>query len=184
MPLRSINRRAHSLTGVTVAFLLVASSGHAQSASPLTKLSGSWSGSGSIVMASGAKESILCQSAYVIGDGARVATLQMELRCANNNTKFELQSDLQYDNGAISGMWSELTHGISGKMSGSIVGDRLRVVAESQVFQANIELTTRGAHQSIKIQSPGSEMSEILISLSRKSLTSRERTLVGVTGAK
>jgi hypothetical protein len=137
-----------------------------------------------MAMASGAKESILCQSAYVIGDGASIATLQMELRCANSNTKFELQGDLQYDNGAISGVWSELSHGISGKMSGNIVGDRLRVIAESPIFQASIELTTRGAHQSIKIQSPGSEMSEVLISLSRKSLIPRERTLVSVTGAK
>lgn len=152
--------------GVAAIFLFVVSSGHAQSANPLTELSGSWSGSGSISLVNGTKEKILCRSGYIVADKVN-NTLRMNLRCAGETSQFELQSDLNYDNGNISGLWSELTRGISGKISGGIVGNQLRVIADSPIFQASIELMTRGDRQSIRIQSPGSEMSEVLVSLNR-----------------
>jgi hypothetical protein len=166
MSLRLINNYARTLSGVVIASWLVASYGHAQNANPLTKLRGNWSGSGSISLASGTKEKILCRSGYIIEDKVN-NTLRMDLRCTGNTYKFELQSDLSYNDGKIDGVWSELTRSISGKMFGSIVGNQLRVIAESPIFQASIDLTTRGDSQSIRIQSPGSEMSEVLVSLNR-----------------
>jgi len=166
MLLKSMNQYARTLSGVVAVFLLFASSGHAQNANPFTKLGGSWSGGGSISLASGAKESIICRLGYIVEDKVR-NTLQMDLRCVGDTYKFAMQSDLRYDNGEISGVWSELMYGISGKMSGSIIGNQLLIIAESPIFQASIELTTRGDRQSIRIQSPGSEMSEVLVSMNR-----------------
>lgn len=166
MLLSLMYRKARTFAGVFIAFLLLASSSHAQNVNPFSKLGGSWSGSGTIIMASGEKEKILCRSGYIVEHKARNA-LRMNLRCAGESRKFELQSDLNHDNGKISGLWSELAHGVSGKMSGNMTGTQLRVIAESSLFQAIIELTTRGNRQSIRIQSPGSEMSEVVISLNR-----------------
>jgi hypothetical protein len=164
MWLSSVDRLARS--AILVAFLFVTSSAQADNVNPFSKLGGSWSGGGTISMASGAKEKIHCRSGYVVADTSRNA-LRMDLRCTGETRKFELQSDLNHDNGEISGVWSENANGVSGKILGSMNGAIVRVVAESQLFQAMIELTTRGDRQSIKIQSPGSEMSEVLISLNR-----------------
>jgi hypothetical protein len=182
-----VKHYASVLSGVTAASLLIASPSHAQNANPITKLVGFWTGTGTVSLASGAKQNLLCQSAYTVGEVTSITTLQMVLQCTNKadkNDSFDLQSDLRYEEGVISGKWSEVMRGVFGKVSGATAGEQIQVIAESPVFQANIELTTRGQFQSIKIISPGNMMSEVLISLSRKSLSPRDRTQVGMSETK
>ena len=167
LPLRSINRYTRTLTAAAATFWLIASSGHAQKAHPFTKLGGSWSGSGSVILSSGTKERIRCRAGYTSADIFNLITLRLELRCASDSFNFQLQSDLNYDSGALSGVWSELTRGVSGTITGKVAGDHIEAVAESQTFQAILELTTQGDRQSVRIQSPGSEMAEVLIALGR-----------------
>jgi len=149
------------------ALLLVASSGQAQTGNPFTKMGGSWSGGGSVTLSGGARERIRCRAGYVAADLFNLMTLRLELRCASDSYHFELQSDLNYNGGEISGVWSELTRGISGRIAGTVAGNRIQAIIESQTFQAILEFTTQGDRQSVRIQAPGSEMSEVSIALAR-----------------
>jgi hypothetical protein len=167
MSLRPGNCYARTLIAAAAALLLVASSSQAQNGNPFTKLGGSWSGGGSVVFSSGTRERIRCRAGYIAADLFNLMTLRLELRCASDSYNFDLQSDINYNGGEISGVWSELTRGISGKITGSVAGNQIQAIVESQTFQAILELTTQGDRQSVRIQSPGGEMSEVVIALAR-----------------
>lgn len=138
----------------------------AQGASPFAKVIGSWAGGGSIHLSNGSKERIRCRANYA-SLTPEVLTLKLELRCASDSYNFELASDLNYSGGVISGVWREATRGAIGNVSGTAAGDRIRAVAQSPTFQAILEFTTRSDQQLIKLQSPGSEISEVSISMNR-----------------
>jgi hypothetical protein len=163
MALRAMNRYPRTLPGVVAAFLLAASTGYALNANPFTRLGGSWSGSGSISTAKGSTDHIRCRAGYIPADN----TLRLELSCAGDSYNFKLQSDLTYDSGTISGVWTEFTRRISGKVSGTAADNQIQAVAESQTFNLLLAMTTQGDRQSIRLQSPGSELSEVLITMNR-----------------
>lgn len=154
------------LAGIAAACLLAASLSQAQGISPFQKVIGSWAGGGSIQLSNGSKERIRCRASYASMTPDAV-TLKLELRCASDSYNFELASDLNYNGGSISGLWREATRGAVGSISGTASGERIRAVAESPVFQATLEFTTRSDQQQIKLQSPGSEISEVLIQMNR-----------------
>jgi hypothetical protein len=147
------------------AVVLFAGAGQAQRSSPFPGLSGAWAGPGTISLSSGAKEKIRCRALYRVAETG--ADLQLDLRCASDTYKFELQSNVSHSNGAISGTWSELTRGAIGVISGTSNGNQINLRANSPVFSAMLAVSTRSNQQSISIQSPGSEISAVSINLSR-----------------
>ena len=155
------------MMGSALGLMIFASAGHGQPAGPFTNLSGSWAGPGTISLSSGAKEKIRCRALYRVATTG--ADLQLELRCASDTYKFELQSAVSHNDGAISGTWSELTRGAIGTISGTSSGNRIDLRANSPVFSAVLALSTRSNQQSISIQSPGSEIAAVSITLSRGS---------------
>ncbi|PWB64137.1 MAG: hypothetical protein C3F17_07875 [Bradyrhizobiaceae bacterium] len=133
---------------------------------PFDDLPGSWSGNGTIAMSNGTKERIRCQATYRLESRNKV---DLRLSCSSDSYKFELQSDTIATGQAISGNWIETTRRVSGQLVGRISGNRMNLRAESQTFNALLDMTTRGNRQAISIRSPGSEMSEVSISLTRRS---------------
>lgn len=134
---------------------------------PFAPLQGSWSGTGTIALSSGAKERIRCRANNRVGPSS--AELRLELDCDSDSYKFKLQSQITYSDGAISGNWFESTRAAGGSIDGRVAGNLFKVRAEGQTFAALLSITTRGDRQSISIQSPGSEMSDVAITLTRKS---------------
>src|SRR5450830_35736 len=134
---------------------------------PFAALQGSWSGTGTIVMSSGAKERIRCNATHRLG--ASSSELQLALNCESDSYKFNLESQITSSGSAISGNWFEKTRATGGAISGRIAGNQINVRVEGQTFNALLSITTRGDRQAISIQSPGSEMSDIAITLARKS---------------
>ncbi len=132
---------------------------------PFASLSGSWSGGGTISLNNGSKERIRCRAQYRVTDSGSEA--QLELRCAGDSYKFELQSSVSHNGEAISGTWSEATRGAIGTISGTASGNQINLRANSAAFSALLALSTRSNQQSISIQSPGSEISAVAISLNR-----------------
>lgn len=132
---------------------------------PFAQFTGSWSGSGSITVQDGTRERIRCRGRYVSSQGGQ--TLRLELRCASDSYKFELQSDITYDGGNVSGTWNETTRQVFGSLSGRSTNSHIQAVAHSVGFTANLSLSTRGNRQSVSIKSPGSEISEVAVSLAR-----------------
>jgi hypothetical protein len=134
------------------------------SSSPFPAMAGNWSGAGVITMASGSKERIRCRANYVVGGSG--SNLDLTLRCASDSYKFELQSNVAHNNGAVSGTWAETTRHVGGNLEGSARGNHISVRV-SGVLSAMLGMSTSANQQQISIQSPGNEMSSVAISLSR-----------------
>lgn len=134
---------------------------------PFAALPGSWAGTGTIALSSGAKERIRCRATYRLEGSS--TDLRLEIGCTSDSYKFELQSHITYSDRAISGSWNETTRGVGGTVTGSASGTQIRARAEGQTFTALLAMNTRGTRQSVSIQSPGSEMSDITIDLTRGS---------------
>jgi hypothetical protein len=166
--IKSLKRKMKfvAAAAATVGLLaLVALPGAALAAtSPFTAMAGNWSGGGVITMASGSKERIRCRASYVVGGSG--SNLDLRLRCASDSFKFELQSNVAHSNGTVTGTWAELTRHVGGNIEGSASGNHISVRV-SGVISALLGMSTNANRQSISIQSPGSEMSSVAISLSR-----------------
>jgi hypothetical protein len=162
----------HAVKAAAVAATLVltGSPGHAQSsaqaaASPFAELEGAWSGTGTISLSNGSNERIRCRASYQVTEAGRLLT--QDLRCASDSYKFELQTTVAHQGGSISGTWNETTRAVVGSISGRISGNTINAVATAPAVSANLALVTKGNQQSVTIQSPGSEVSEVSITLRR-----------------
>jgi len=169
MPLRSTKPYARTLTAATAALLLIGSIAHSepQKVNPLAKFAGNWLGNGLIYLSSGNKERIRCRGGFTPGESFNGSSLKLELRCAGDSYTFELQSELIYEAGQITGLWSEVSRGLNGKVMGTIKDDQVQAQVESANFTATLELISLGDKQQIRITSPGSEMTDVLIGLVR-----------------
>lgn len=168
----SMRSRVRTLTAVTaaVAFVLAGSAANAEAVNPFAKFGGNWGGSGLIYLNNGSKERIRCRAGITPANLGNIANLKMELRCAGDSYNFEIQSDLNNSNGAVSGSWTERSRGINGNVSGTVNDEKINAVAESQTFQATLEIMSQvDGKMQVRITSPGSEMTDVLIGLNRNS---------------
>ena len=120
---------------------------------PFAGLAGSWTGSGSISLSDGSKERLRCRARYQVSAGE--ARLHQSLRCASDSYRFDLNSDIASERGAISGTWSEASRGISGSLAGRASGGSISAVVDAPGFSANLSVATRGNRQSFTILSQG-----------------------------
>jgi hypothetical protein len=131
-------------------------------AGPFAILAGSWTGSGTIALKSGTKERIRCKAAY---DVITRANVQLQITCASDSYKFSLFSNIIAAGHELSGYWSEATRNVTGRIVGRVAGNRINVRAEGRTFTALFSMTTRGNRQSVLIESPGSQMLAVQITL-------------------
>jgi hypothetical protein len=136
----------------------------ARAEGPFTGLAGSWSGPGSITV-NGQKERLRCRANYDVKNAG--ATVDMSIRCASDSYKFDLQGGVNYVNGSVSGNWSESAHGAAGTISGTVRDGIIRVSAAGPYFSALLSMNTRGTTQQIALNSPGSQISSVTISLAK-----------------
>jgi hypothetical protein len=168
---RSTSRCARPLATATFAIVLLFASqtyaqrGAAASAGPFMGLSGSWSGSGTVVLSNGSTERIRCRANYAVGRDGN--TFQQELRCASDSYKFELRGNVSHSGGQISGTWSEATRNTGGNISGRASEGQVQALVLGPAFAANLAVTTRGDRQSVSIRSEGTEVTQVSISLNR-----------------
>jgi hypothetical protein len=170
MPLRSTTSFASLLKAAACAVALtlppcqVQAQAPAQAAAgPFEAFDGSWTGAGTISMRGGTNERIRCRVNYMITERGRL--LSQDLRCASDSYKFELQTTVAHESGKITGTWNETTRQVVGSISGKVNGGDIEGVATSSAFTANLAISTRGNQQSVSIRSPGSEVSELAITL-------------------
>ncbi len=167
MPSRSMPSGGRAWRGAAFAlgFLLLAAQAHAQGAGPFASLSGSWSGGGTISLASGANERIRCRAVYAVGSGGRA--LQLSIRCASDSYNFDLAGSVVYQGGAISGTWSESSRGVNGTVSGRASGSQIQAYAQGAGFSAGLSLSTQGNRQSVVIRPTGADVTAVSITLAR-----------------
>jgi hypothetical protein len=111
-----------------------------EAAHPFAAMAGSWTGGGTIELTGEIKENLRCRANYTYG--AAASSLALSIRCASDNYKFELTSNVVERRGQISGTWSEAAYKASGQISGRVSGNHIMALARSDTFTSDLAVTT------------------------------------------
>lgn len=138
----------------------------AASATPFGEFRGTWSGSGTLTLQSGESERLRCHATYQVEpDGT---SMTQSLQCSSDSYRFDLRAAIRYEAGAVRGTWTEVTRTLQGNINGQSRGNEIRAVAEGNSFSAAFSIATRGKRQTVSIRSPGTELSQVSITLDRR----------------
>jgi hypothetical protein len=132
---------------------------------PFAALAGTWSGGGNIDLTNDIHEKLRCRAQY--NYGASNSSLSLAIRCASDNYKFELTSNVVERGGALSGTWNETAYNVSGSISGHINGGRINAVAKGDSFTATLTVNTNGNRQSVSIVPQATYITNVQIGLGR-----------------
>jgi len=132
---------------------------------PFAMLAGTWSGGGMIELTNDIKEKLRCRATYTYNQAS--SGLALAIRCASDNYKFELTSNVVERNGQISGQWSETAYGVSGSISGRVNGGRISAVARGDRFTASLSVNTNGNRQSVTITPQATYIINVQIAMGR-----------------
>ena len=149
---------------IFVVALVHAPPSHAQQG-PFAGLSGAWSGGGFLKSANGQRERLRCRANYNVSESG--TRLQQSLRCASDSYRFDVNANIVSEGGTLSGSWTETSRNVSGSVSGRVSGGQIQARIDGAGFSANLSLNTRGDRQSVTIEAPGHEVSEVSVTLSR-----------------
>ena len=122
-----------------------------------------------LLLVNGNKERIRCRTGITASDLGISPT--SKYRCvARATATIRNQSELNKSNGAVTGTWTEINRGINGNVTGTVNDEKINAVAESTTFQATLEIMSQAeGKMQVRITSPGSEMTDVLIGLNRSS---------------
>lgn len=140
-----------------------ASSAHADDASPIVQLVGSWNGSGSVRFEGGQTERLTCRGYYSNRDNG----IGIALRCASSSAKIDLRSTLSYHSGQISGSWEERTFNASGDVSGRAANGSMNLAIHGGGLSGSMSISFTGSSQSVSITTSGTGLKGVSITLRR-----------------
>lgn len=164
MPLPSPRHRPYALAAAIFAAITL-NAGNAF-AGPFTALQGKWVGGGAISMRDGTRERIRCRASYSVASGGD--TLTQVLLCASDSYKFDVNSTVTEQGGAISGSWTETTRNATGNVTGRVRGPVIEVLVTGVGFSAGISILTRGAAQAVAIKPQGgTDVADVTVTLHR-----------------
>jgi hypothetical protein len=126
---------------------------------------GSWSGDGALTTADGTRSRIRCLVTYVVQDRGHAA--RQDLRCASDTYRFEITSNMVQSGQSLSGDWFESTRRVGGRITGRAAGSRMDIRADGDTFTALVTVTTQENRQTFVLESPGSQLSDVSITLNR-----------------
>jgi hypothetical protein len=132
---------------------------------PFAAVAGSWTGGGTIDLTNDIHEKLRCRASYTYGQSNN--SLVMAIRCASDNYKFELTSNVVERGGQISGQWNETAYKVSGSISGRVSGGRITAMAKGDSFNAAIAVNTTGNRQSVTITPQATYITNVQIAMSR-----------------
>jgi hypothetical protein len=138
---------------------------------PFAALAGTWTGGGTIDLTNDIHERLRCRANYTYGKGNN--SLALAIRCASDNYKFELTSNIVERGGQFSGQWSETGYGVSGSISGRVNGGHIAAVAKGDSFNAALSVTTTGNKQSVTITPQATYIIKVQIGLGRAATAAR-----------
>lgn len=132
---------------------------------PFAAMAGNWTGGGTIDLTNDIHERLRCRAHHTYGQSNN--SLSLNIRCASDNYKFELASNVVERNGHISGRWSEVTYKAAGTISGRLNGNRVSAVAQSDSLTTDVAVVTNGNRQSVTITPKATYVISVKIALSR-----------------
>jgi hypothetical protein len=135
-------------------------------AHPFAAMAGNWSGDGMIALTNDIRERLRCRAAHTYGKSNN--SLALSIRCASDNYKFELTSNVVERQGQISGKWNEASYGVSGSISGRVAGNRISAVAQGDNFTTDLSVTTNGNQQSVSMTPKATYIISVQIDMTRR----------------
>jgi len=150
--------------------LVVASPGQAQRAAQSTAglfetWGGTWSGHGTLSTSDGARDRVRCNVTYTVQSGGH--TVKQDLRCASDTYRFEITSNIIQQGQDLTGDWFEGTRRVGGRIFGRASGTQLDIRAAGDTFTALVTVNTQGNRQTYLLESPGSQLASVSITLDR-----------------
>ena len=136
---------------------------------PFAQMAGTWTGGGMIELTNDIKEKLRCRATYTYN--AASSGLSLAIRCASDNYKFELTSNVTERNGQISGQWSETAYGVSGSITGRVNGGRIQAEARGDSFTAALAVNTNGNRQSVTITPKATYIINVSIGMGKAAAT-------------
>jgi hypothetical protein len=140
---------------------------------PFAALAGTWSGGGTIDLTGEIHERLRCRATYTYGKANN--SLALSIRCASDNYKFELTSNVVEHGGSFSGQWNETAYGVSGSISGRVNGGHISAVAKGDSFNAALTVSTNGNKQTVTITPQATYIIKVQIGLGRAAAATAAR---------
>jgi hypothetical protein len=137
----------NALLLMTAVLALTALPAKTASANPYEKLSGYWSGGGTVTPLKGPAETVSCRATYQT-EGADVT---QTVRCTGVSRQFSASFDLTHARGRISGSWSEQLYAASGSVSGTVSGNSIRARLTGSKFEGRMSIDVAGSRHTISI---------------------------------
>jgi hypothetical protein len=132
---------------------------------PFAMMAGTWTGGGMIDLTNDIHEKLRCRATYTYSQAS--SGLALAIRCASDNYKFELTSNVVERNGQLSGSWNETAYGVSGSITGRVNGGRISAVAKGDSFTAALSVNTNGNRQSVTITPQATYIINVQISMGK-----------------
>jgi hypothetical protein len=142
-----------------------AASAAGAAANSIDDLNGYWTGSGSVVLASGNTERVKCAVTYKVTDGG--GQIRQSLRCASTDYKIEAHAELQLKGAQVTGSWEERTYSATGQVRGRYTGSDLVLAIEGANFSAAMNISLSNCKQSISIAPRGLDVTRINLGLGK-----------------
>ena len=143
----------------------VAASAIGARANSIDDLNGYWTGSGSVVLASGNTERVKCAVTYKVTDGG--GQIRQSLRCASTDYKIEAHAELQLKGALVTGSWEERTYSATGQVRGRYTGNDFVLAIEGANFSAAMNISLSTCKQSINISPHGLDVTRISLGLGK-----------------
>ena len=146
--------------------LTAGGSGHAQkSDAPFAALTGTWTGGGQVRLEGGKTERISCKAYYTPRDGGN--GVGIALRCASSSYSINLRSVLASSSGRVTGTWEEQTFNAAGTVTGKASAGALSVAITGGGFSGSMSVSYGGPTQQVSINTSGTALKGVSISLSK-----------------
>lgn len=158
-------RTLSTIAAIGSALILAATTAEAKPANPFANLAGGWSGGGTASFEGGRSERLRCTANYRPGAGG--STLAMTIRCANASLNVQLNGNLRYSNGRVSGSWSESSTGAGGSAAGRAGPSSLRLRIGGDI-SGNLSVSYSGSSQSVSISTNSSAFQRANFNLKRR----------------
>ena len=154
-----------TFAGLAAAVVSMALCSRVALADPISDLSGFWSGSGSVTLASGNVERVKCQVFYKTSDSN--THLKQTMRCASTDYTINAQAELQVKGGQVTGSWEEKTYAAKGEVTGRYNGESFALSIRGANFTAAMNVTLSNCKQSINITPKGLDVTKVTIGLAK-----------------
>jgi len=161
--LRSRTITCRILQGALLMTALAAAPACAQQS--FTDVAGSWSGDGTMKPSDGPRERVRCKADYTPKNEGQ--SVKMNLRCASDAYKMDLNANIDQSGTALSGNWFESQYRQGGKISGQNLNGLIDAKIESDTITALLTVRTKATRQTFSMESPGAWISQVSIDFVR-----------------